>query len=760
MSDELFTRARATIEADLKGYFPNAERDGREYRLGNVSGAPGRSLTIFPGNDRMRFHDKATDEKGDLLDLFCTVYGCQNVAEAAEKILGDTATRPAPAPQKRSPGRPAAPEAIITPPADDPGPRFPSMPDLVTRYVPGYVIARWNTPTGKDIRPYTFTAAGWVSTSPKTRPLYRPDRIAEAEAVLVVEGEKCLHAAESLGLPGIVCTTFPHGAKSIGKVDLSPLAGKRIIIWPDRDVAGMKAARSIKKKYTTARILRIPRDKPKGWDIADCLAEENGAEIARNMICPPAPAITKTNQAPAPTFDASGKFTHLESKPDQKKQNWVWAMLEGVHLIDPNAGNLGNLCHAHALADLDPDFSRLILWDEATCSAIFSRRYKTIDEIYNAIMRRGLIYGMSFAMQTRRDVADSLLSRPENRVNSILDFIADLEARHPDADPEEALAEFLSLVVVADNAEADIIAGIWRHFFTRRLVSLHSAFSDSPVPCDVIPILLGPQGCGKSTLCRFLGFDSAGFFADIGDQAAAELATPDTIRKIAGKLTIELGELAGLRRGDLDKLKAFFSRTSDPLVRKYREAVSEIPRTACFIGTGNSETFLRDTTGNRRFYPMRVHSIDVQRLAETGREIIGRLYAAFSRKARAMLEQGPTAIYKTATLPENIQTWLEGAREDADALPVWYARAAESIDRIEAEQLDQKNTLGRPVSHFKILEAEISDRTFGADRLASVPADFMPRIAALLGKRGYTRNRLRLPGGERPYGWTRPRPAK
>lgn len=104
----------------------------------------------------------------------------------------------------------------------------------------GYVC-RFDKPEGKDVIPYSYCTDGtrqeWRWQSFDTpRPLYNLHQIyARPEAViLVVEGEKTAEAAQSL-LPDVVVTCWPGGTNAVGLVDWSPLAGRKVMLWPDND---------------------------------------------------------------------------------------------------------------------------------------------------------------------------------------------------------------------------------------------------------------------------------------------------------------------------------------------------------------------------------------------------------------------------------------------------------------------------------------------------------------------------------------------
>lgn len=73
---------------------------------------------------------------------------------------------------------------------------------------------------------------GWIHRGLKVNPIYNRSRVANAESVIVVEGEKAVHALAGIG---IVATTSPGGAGKAGKANWKPLEGKKVYLWPDND---------------------------------------------------------------------------------------------------------------------------------------------------------------------------------------------------------------------------------------------------------------------------------------------------------------------------------------------------------------------------------------------------------------------------------------------------------------------------------------------------------------------------------------------
>lgn len=119
---------------------------------------------------------------------------------------------------------------------------------------------------------------------------------------------------------------------------------------------------------------------------------------------------------------------------------------------------------------------------------------------------------------------------------------------------------------------------------------------------DYMIVLNGDQGIGKSTLIAKLGMDwfsDSLALSDMNDKTAAE--------KLQGYWILEIGELAGMKKADIDKVKAFVSRQDDKYRASYGHHVTPHLRQCIFFGTTNSENgYLRDITGNRRFWNVRV----------------------------------------------------------------------------------------------------------------------------------------------------------
>ena len=116
---------------------------------------------------------------------------------------------------------------------------------------------------------------------------------------------------------------------------------------------------------------------------------------------------------------------------------------------------------------------------------------------------------------------------------------------------------------------------------------------------DTMLILAGPQGIGKSTLLDRM---SRGWFND----GIRTFEGKDASELLQGVWLVEIGELDAFRKTDVSRIKQFLSLRSDRFRAAYGRHVKDIPRCCVFFGTTNTYEFLRDRTGNRRFWPVDV----------------------------------------------------------------------------------------------------------------------------------------------------------
>lgn len=140
---------------------------------------------------------------------------------------------------------------------------------------------------------------------------------------------------------------------------------------------------------------------------------------------------------------------------------------------------------------------------------------------------------------------------------------------------------------------------------------------------DSMMVLNGPQGVGKSTLIAKLAgewFSDSLNLGDTKDKTAAE--------KLQGYWILEIGELAGLKKAEVETLRSFLSRQNDIYRATFGKRATSHLRQCVFFGTTNAESgYLRDTTGNRRFWPVKTPGTGIKHSWDLTPELICQIWA-------------------------------------------------------------------------------------------------------------------------------------
>ena len=212
------------------------------------------------------------------------------------------------------------------------------------------------------------------------------------------------------------------------------------------------------------------------------------------------------------------------------------------------------------------------------------RRWKDVD--YAGYYR----YMETFYGLTGREKLDNglLIVSSQNKINDVREYLQGLKwdgKRRVDT----LLRDYLG---AEDNAYT-------RAVMRKSLCAAVARAVEGGVKYDYMPIFTGPQGIGKSTFLSILGKD---WFSDslttFEGKEAAEL--------IQGTWINEVGELTAMTKQETSAVKQFLSKTHDIYRAAYGRTTNKYPRRCVFFGTSNDSEFLKDSTGNRRFWPVDV----------------------------------------------------------------------------------------------------------------------------------------------------------
>jgi predicted P-loop ATPase len=231
--------------------------------------------------------------------------------------------------------------------------------------------------------------------------------------------------------------------------------------------------------------------------------------------------------------------------------------------------------------DASPPWSMDLVWH--------SRPWTSHDDLLATdwLQRQGIAVNSATTAQAVELVAK------DRQFHPVLDYLDGLEH---DGTPRASswLSQYLGAAPTAYNqavGRAMLIAAVAR-------------IRNPGCKVDTVPIFEGAQGALKSTAVKAL-FEP--WFTD----ELADLGSKDAAMQTRGIWAIEVSELDAMSRTDVSRIKAFISRTTDRFRPPYGNRIIESRRSCVFWGTTNSEGYLKDETGGRRFWPVKVGKIDV-----------------------------------------------------------------------------------------------------------------------------------------------------
>ncbi len=263
--------------------------------------------------------------------------------------------------------------------------------------------------------------------------------------------------------------------------------------------------------------------------------------------------------------------------------------------VDGNGKIEKTINNAVIVLENDPLLKGKIVTDEfASCGIVLGklpwshedekRRWKDADDasFYNYME---LFYGI-----TGREKLDNalLIVSSQNRINDVKEYLKSLKW-----DGTRRVDMLLPDYLGAEDSPYT------RAVMRKSLCAAVARAVTGGVKYDYMPIFSGPQGIGKSTLLAILG---GAWFSDslttFEGKEAAEL--------IQGTWINEIGELSAFTKQETQVIKQFLSKTHDIYRAAYGRRTEKYPRRCVFFGTSNDSDFLKDSTGNRRFWPVDV----------------------------------------------------------------------------------------------------------------------------------------------------------
>jgi hypothetical protein len=693
--------------------------EGREFRcLCPFHAERTPSFQIYQGRKgTQEFHCKGCDAKGDVIQ-FVERYDGATFAEACE-ILGGTREPN----ENRAPVAPAEPAVDIYAawtPAMPPkgtlairaGERTPPLENPkrgnTTRYTPA-AVHRYNDEDGRflafvlrvEIDGKKLTpliqwcenvetgVIGWCHRPfIGARPLYRLHQLATRPdaQVLVVEGEKCADAAQAL-LPRLVVTTWQGGGKAAGKSNWKPVSGRDVLIWPDADPEGLDAAQEAGRLATEAgarsvRVISIPADKPKGWDIADAIeagwTKADVVAFARAGARPWGEPRETTQTAPEPPAADERRFDEPPAERDGERERLTRPALRpvtqekpqpepeskpaNVIAINPKAKHWENtepdeydehgrhwISYLHSdgkgqLKRRDLENWEALLRHHPRMRGVFSQDAMT-DLIYVAKRPpwepgskpwRARVLQKTDAGRAQIWLATALDEFNQKPTTSGTQQAIELVANANRYDPAREYLERLEREKVWDGIPRlstwlteymgvePTEGGIEAAFGTRWVIAMvarNLTENERGEKADTALVFEGDQGVGKSmALENFATMDGQPYHTS----AIVDVTNKDTVQLTQGVVLAVFDEFTAVADSDPAAVKNYMEKSIDNVRLPYAAAPVALARRFVLAATINptGRGYLKDVTGGRRFWPVRVcRQIDQSALADVREQL-------------------------------------------------------------------------------------------------------------------------------------------
>ena len=186
---------------------------------------------------------------------------------------------------------------------------------------------------------------------------------------------------------------------------------------------------------------------------------------------------------------------------------------------------------------------------------------------------------------------------------------------------------------------------------------------------DHVLLLEGPQGIRKSSALRALVGDE--WFAD----HIADLGSKDSRLDLLGKWVIEMSELVSMRRAEIEKVKAFLTARTDHFRPPYGRRAVDVPRQNVFAASTNEEQPFVDSSGNRRFWPVRCGQIDVDGIRRNRDQLWAEAYHRCKQgevwwldtaELNLLAQQEQDERYEPGVWDDIILKWADDPRKQED----------------------------------------------------------------------------------------------
>jgi hypothetical protein len=198
---------------------------------------------------------------------------------------------------------------------------------------------------------------------------------------------------------------------------------------------------------------------------------------------------------------------------------------------------------------------------------------------------------------------------------------------------------------------------------------------------DYMTVLESPEGFNKSSMLSLL-YGAENF----SDQTILGLTDKELQEQVRGRWCIESADMTGMRKAEVEKVKAQMSRATDRARPAFGRAVLDIMRSTVFWGTTNDSVYLQSQTGNRRFLPITVGRIDLAAIASNRDQLWAEAKVAHEAGEEILL---PKSVWAEATREQAARTlddpWIDSLA-DAAQTALWAQRSIDEDYETETQR--------------------------------------------------------------------------
>jgi putative DNA primase/helicase len=716
--------ARAALESAefLLSQWMGGKRQGHEWVGERTSrGGIGDSWSVNLDTGTWK-HFAGTESGADLIALYSELYRVSMNAARLEIIAQMGGHSEAPVLPMRAPretidrSRPAEPI-----PEDAPRLRDHPVHGAATaeyRYGNAFVVTRYDFinehgEPDKVFVQWTWRAGKWTKQGfGPNRPLYELHTVIANPGVpvLVVEGEKCVHAATPL-LPYYAVTTWSGGSQGWRQTDWSALKGREVMIWPDADDPGREAAAGIAAVVQPlAKRVRVinPNGAAVGWDVGDAIAEGwDSARVVEFMKAhceaqvegpkaEPEPGSTPHSELPSPLqrFEIPGKSPLV-----------TLAALELECVKDvpvPSLANASKILQAHEI------FKGHIWFDDFRGATYHTLRGPTPIRWTDAETRAltvNIQQQLKLPKFTSRIVEEGLQHAAEcNRRNSLTAWLESL----PVWDGTERLEMWLAdCAGVEFNEYSSAVAANW-------LIGMVARAFQPGCKMDNMPVLEGISGLSKTSLLELLG-------GEWYKPLPMEFGSKDFLQALRGAWLVEIPDMTGFNRVAHSAVLATITIRNDTYRAPYGREPQEYPRTCVFAATSETDDYLSDMRGKRRYWPIRCTDINLDALRLSRDQLFAEALARYRDGAR-WYEMPTDATREEQSARSEADGWAEPILEKAEE---WWIRY-------------QISPVGSAITAKRVLTDAVGMP------MSQINEAHCRRVAAILRSNGYERRKDKI----------------